>query len=91
MLPFCKVDLEFAKDQLLLFLRETYMAPNGQIPAYEFALSDVNPPVHALACYRVYELTGRSGEKDTVFLAKYFQKLLFNFTWLDYKFFYNFL
>ncbi|XP_078362932.1 uncharacterized protein LOC144647063 [Oculina patagonica] len=81
MLPFCKVDPEFAKDQLLLFLRETYMAPNGQIPAYEFALSDVNPPVHALACYRVYELTGRTGEKDTVFLAKCFQKLLLNFTW----------
>lgn len=81
MLPFCKVDPEFAKDQLLLFLRETYMAPNGQIPAYEFAFSDVNPPVHALACYRVYELTGRSGEKDTVFLAKCFQKLLLNFTW----------
>ena len=77
MLPFCKVDPEFAKDQLLMFLRETYMAPNGQIPAYEFALSDVNPPVHALACYRVYELTGRSGKKDTVFLAK----LLLNFTW----------
>ena len=81
MLPFCKVDPEFAKDQLLLFLRETYMAPNGQIPAYEFALSDVNPPVHALACYRVYELTGRTGKKDTFFLAKCFQKLLLNFTW----------
>lgn len=81
MLPLCKVDPEFAKDQLILFLRETYMAPNGQIPAYEFAFSDVNPPVHALACYRVYELTGKYGKKDTVFLAKCFQKLLLNFTW----------
>lgn len=81
MLPMCKVDPEFAKDQLLLFLRETYMAPSGQIPAYEFAFSDVNPPVHALACYRVYELTGKNGKKDTVFLAKCFQKLLLNFTW----------
>lgn len=81
MLPMCKVDPEFAKDQLLLFLRETYMAPSGQIPAYEFAFSDVNPPVHALACYRVYELTAKNGKKDTVFLAKCFQKLLLNFTW----------
>ena len=81
MVPFAKIDPEFAKDQLLLFLKETYMAPNGQIPAYEFALSDVNPPVHALACYRVYEMTGKPGERDTVFLAKCFQKLLLNFTW----------
>ena len=81
MIPFARIDPEFAKDQLLMFLRETYMAPNGQIPAYEFALGDVNPPVHALACYRVYEMTGKPGERDRVFLSKCFQKLLLNFTW----------
>jgi hypothetical protein len=54
MLPMARVDGEFAKNQLLLFLREWYMHPNGQIPAYEFAFGDVNPPVHAWACWRVY-------------------------------------
>lgn len=81
MLPFAKIDPEFAKEQLLLFLKETYMAPNGQIPAYEFALSDVNPPVHALACFRVYEMTAKKEQRDKGFLAKCFQKLLLNFTW----------
>ncbi|XP_032220313.2 uncharacterized protein YMR196W [Nematostella vectensis] len=82
MLPFAKIDPDFAKHQLLLFLSDTYMAPNGQIPAYEFAFSDVNPPVHALACYRVYQMTaGKRGGKDKAFLAKCFQKLLLNFTW----------
>ena len=81
MLPFAKIDPEFAKDQLLLFLKESYMAPNGQIPAYEFALSDVNPPVHALACFRVYEMTAKKEQRDRGFLAKCFQKLLLNFTW----------
>ncbi len=81
MIPFAKIDPEFAKQQLILFLREWYMHPNGQIPAYEFALSDVNPPVHAWAVWRVYKMTGRRGERDRVFLARAFQKLLLNFTW----------
>ena len=59
---------EFAKEQLLLFLREWYMHPNGQIPAYEFAFGDVNPPVHAWACWRVYKMTGRAGKRDRPFL-----------------------
>jgi len=81
MIPFAKVDPAFAKDQLRLFLREWYMHPNGQIPAYEFALGDVNPPVHAWACWRVYKMTGPRGKRDKVFLARCFQKLLLNFTW----------
>jgi hypothetical protein len=81
MIPFARIDPEFAKQQLILFLREWYMHPNGQIPAYEFALSDVNPPVHAWAVWRVYKMTGKKGERDRVFLARAFQKLLLNFTW----------
>lgn len=81
MLPFSKIDPQFAKDQLLLFLREWYMAPNGQLPAYEFALGDVNPPVHALACLMMYKMTGRKGLRDDEFLSRCFQKLLINFTW----------
>src|SRR5438046_5355107 len=75
------IDPDFAKEQLILFLREWYMHPNGQIPAYEFALSDVNPPVHAWACWRVYKMTGEKGSRDRTFLASAFQKLLLNFTW----------
>ncbi|MCR9247851.1 MAG: glucosidase [bacterium] len=81
MLPFATLDPQFSKDQLLLLLREWYMAPNGQIPAYEFAFHDVNPPVHAWACWRVYKLTGHRGSRDRVFLARAFHKLLLNFTW----------
>ena len=81
MIPFAQVDPKLAKDQLLLLLREWYMHPNGQIPAYEFALNDVNPPVHAWACWRVYKMTGKRGERDRLFLARAFQKLLINFTW----------
>ncbi len=81
MLPFARIDPDYAKDQLVLMLREWYMHPNGQIPAYEFAFSDVNPPVHAWACWRVYKMTAKEGERDTVFLARCFQKLLLNFTW----------
>jgi hypothetical protein len=81
MLPFARLDPDFAKDQLLLLLREWYMHPNGQLPAYEFAFGDVNPPVHAWACWRVYKLTGKKGERDRAFLARAFQKLLINFTW----------
>jgi hypothetical protein len=81
MIPFARVDPEFAKDQLMLFLREWYMHPNGQIPAYEFAFSDVNPPVHAWACWRVYKMTASRGKRDKTFLARAFHKLLLNFTW----------
>jgi hypothetical protein len=81
MLPFCRVDPQFAKDQMELFLREWYMHPSGQIPAYEFNFSDVNPPVHAWACWRVYKISGASGERDRNFLSATFQKLLVNFTW----------
>ncbi|MEM9415348.1 MAG: glucosidase [Planctomycetota bacterium] len=81
MIPFARIDPAFAKKQLALFLREWYMHPNGQIPAYEFNFSDVNPPVHAWAVWRVYKMTGPRGERDLNFLASCFQKLLINFTW----------
>jgi hypothetical protein len=81
MIPCAKVDPDFAKQQLLLMLREWYMHPNGQMAAYEFALSDVNPPVHAWAVWRVYKMTGKRGSRDRLFLARAFQKLLLNFTW----------
>jgi hypothetical protein len=81
MLPFANIDPTFAKQQLKLFLREWYMHPNGQIPAYEFAFSDVNPPVHAWAAWRVYKITAARGCRDTDFLESIFQKLLLNFTW----------
>ena len=81
MIPFAQLDPQFTKDQLVLLLREWYMHPNGEIPAYEFAFSDVNPPVHAWACWRVYKMTGRRGGRDREFLARVFQKLLLNFTW----------
>jgi hypothetical protein len=76
-----RVDPTFAKDQLQLLLREWYMHPNGQIPAYEFAFSDVNPPVHAWAAWRVYKISNPAGKRDTKFLESTFQKLLMNFTW----------
>ena len=80
--PLALVDPEFAKDQLILMLREWYMHPNGQLPAYEWALSDVNPPVHAWAAWRVYKIDKkRRGSGDTAFLKRVFQKLLLNFTW----------
>ncbi len=81
MLPFARIDPHFAKEQLILLLREWYMHPNGQIPAYEFAFSDVNPPVHAWAVWRVYKMTGARGKRDRLFLERAFQKLLLNFTW----------
>ncbi len=81
MLPFAELDPAFAKEQLGLFLREWYMHPNGQLPAYEFAFSDVNPPVHAWAAWRVYKITGKPGARDTAFLESVFHKLLLNFTW----------
>ncbi len=81
MISCAKIDPHFAKEQLSLLLREWYMHPNGQLPAYEFAFSDVNPPVHAWACWRVYKMTGPKGKRDRQFLAGSFQKLLLNFTW----------
>jgi hypothetical protein len=81
MMPMARVDPTFAKAQLVLFLREWYMHPNGQIPAYEFAFGDVNPPVHAWACWRVYKMTGAPGNRDRLFLSRCFQKLIINFTW----------
>ncbi|HEX8164076.1 MAG TPA: hypothetical protein VF538_19550 [Pyrinomonadaceae bacterium] len=82
MIPFASVDPYFAKEQLVLFLREWYMHPNGQLPAYEFAFSDANPPVHAWACWQVYKLTAdAAGRRDRSFLERVFQKLLINFTW----------
>ena len=81
-IPLALVDSEFAKEQLILMLREWYMHPNGQIPAYEWAFGDVNPPVHAWAALRVYQIEKkRRGHGDREFLARIFQKLLLNFTW----------
>jgi hypothetical protein len=76
------VDSDFAKDQLALLLREWYMHPNGQLPAYEWAFGDVNPPVHAWAAWRVYKIEKkRRGIGDLKFLERVFHKLLLNFTW----------
>lgn len=81
-IPLALVDSDFAKKQLLLFLREWYMHPNGQLPAYEWNFDDVNPPVHAWACWRVYKIEKRiRGKADRQFLEKVFHKLLLNFTW----------
>lgn len=80
--PLALVDPEFAKEQLVLMTREWYMHPNGQLPAYEWAFGDVNPPVHAWATWRVYKIDKkRRGKGDTAFLKRVFQKLLLNFTW----------
>ena len=81
MLPMARVDATFAKEQLVLFLREWYMHPNGQLPAYEWAFSDVNPPVHAWAAWRVYKVSAPRGARDRLFLSRVYQKLLLNFTW----------
>jgi hypothetical protein len=78
MVAFVNVDPYFTKAQLLLFLREWYMHPNGMVPAYEWDFNSVNPPVHAWACWRVYRLTGST---DRLFLERVFHKLLINFTW----------
>ncbi|MDQ5929024.1 MAG: hypothetical protein QG594_802 [Bacteroidota bacterium] len=82
MASFVEIDPYFAKQQLLLVLQESYMHPNGQIPAYEWNFSDVNPPVHSWAVWTVYDKDKtRTGKPDTAFLEKAFQKLLINFTW----------
>ncbi len=82
-IPLALVDPEFAKRQLVLLTREWYMHPNGQLPAYEWAFADVNPPVHAWAAWRVYTIERKmnGGEGDRMFLERVFQKLLLNFTW----------
>ena len=81
-LPLAMVDSQFAKDQLVLMLREWYMHPNGQLPAYEWNLADVNPPVHAWAAWRVYKIDAKHrGKPDRQYLERVFHKLLLNFTW----------
>jgi len=81
-IPLAIIDPEFAKQQLIKLTREWYMHPNGQIPAYEWDFSDVNPPVQAWAALRVYRIDKRgSGQGDLLFLERVFQKLLMNFTW----------
>jgi hypothetical protein len=82
-LTLARIDPDFAKRQLAVVLREYYMHPNGQIPAYEWNFSDVNPPVHAWATWQVYEIDKKSngGVGDVAFLERIFHKLLLNFTW----------
>jgi hypothetical protein len=80
-IPFMAFDPDFAKRQLELVMSERFMHPNGQIPAYEWAFGDVNPPVHGWAAYRVYKMTLQYGKRDHLFLARAFQKLLLGFTW----------
>ncbi len=81
MIPAARIDPAFAKHQLMVLLREWYMHPNGQLPAYEFYFDDVNPPVHAWACLRVFQMEAEAGRRDTMFLKQTFQRLLLNFTW----------
>ncbi|MBV8750286.1 MAG: glucosidase [Candidatus Eremiobacteraeota bacterium] len=81
-IPLALVDAEFAKRQLLQLTREWFMHPNGQLPAYEWAFDDVNPPVHAWAAHRVFKIDAKmKGVADVAFLERVFQKLLLNFTW----------
>jgi hypothetical protein len=81
MLPFALIDPAFARSQLRLMLRERYQAPSGQLAAYEYDFGDVNPPVHAWACRRVFTWGAREAEPDVDFLRRVFPKLLMNFTW----------
>ena len=87
-LPLALVDADFAKSQLVLLTREWYMHPNGQLPAYEWAFGDVNPPVHAWATWRVFQMDRRNRRRenpddpgDLAFLERVFHKLMLNFTW----------
>ncbi|HEX8914899.1 MAG TPA: hypothetical protein VF796_21280, partial [Humisphaera sp.] len=82
-IPLAKIDPDFAKGQLVLLTREWYMHPNGQLPAYEWAFGDVNPPVHAWATWRVYQIDrdANGGRGDLAFLERVFHKLVLNFTW----------
>jgi hypothetical protein len=82
-IPLALIDAEFAKSQLVLLTREWYMHPNGQLPAYEWNFGDVNPPVHAWAAWRVFQIDRRKhgGCGDLAFLERVFHKLMLNFTW----------
>ncbi|RSK43257.1 MGH1-like glycoside hydrolase domain-containing protein [Hymenobacter perfusus] len=81
-IPLAMVDVDFAKNQLRLLCQDWYMHPNGQLPAYEWKLEDVNPPVHAWATWRVYKMDQKQrGQRDTPFLESMFHRLLLNFTW----------
>ena len=82
-IPLALIDAKFAKEQLVLLTREWYMHPNGQLPAYEWSFSDVNPPVHAWAAWRVFKIDRkqRGDAGDLAFLERVFHKLLLNFTW----------
>jgi hypothetical protein len=82
-IPLAMIDPDFAKDQIKLFTREWYMHPNGQLPAYEWNFSNVNPPVHAWAAWRVYKIDKNlnGGKGDIKFLESVFHKMLLNFTW----------
>ncbi len=81
-IPFALVDAEFAKDQLILLMREWYQHPNGEVPAYEWNFGEVNPPVFAWAAWRIYKIDGKQrGQGDTAFLERVFHKLLLSFTW----------
>lgn len=81
-IPFAMIDADFAKQQLLLLTKEWYMHPNGQLPAYEWAFGDVNPPVHAWSTFRVFKIDeNTNGKPDIPFLESVFHKLLLNFTW----------
>ncbi|EKB48283.1 MGH1-like glycoside hydrolase domain-containing protein [Cecembia lonarensis] len=82
-IPIARIDPDFAKNQLVLLLNDWYMHPNGQIPAYEWNFSDVNPPVHAYAVQRVYQIDKKmhGGKGDQEFLERCFHKLMINFTW----------
>ncbi len=82
-IPLAMIDSDFAKKQLVLLTREWYMHPNGQLPAYEWNFSDVNPPVHAWAAWRVYKIDKKNndGNGDIPFLESVFHKMLLNFTW----------
>jgi hypothetical protein len=87
-IPFALIDPEFAKQQLILLTREWYMHPNGQLPAYEWAFGDVNPPVHAWASWRVFQIDRKQRREDQpdypgdlAFLERVFHKYMLNFTW----------
>ena len=77
----CRIDPSLAKEQLVLFLREWYTSPSGQLPAYEWNFGDVNPPVHAWACWRVYKMSAKRGHRDRDFLESCYHKLMISFTW----------
>jgi hypothetical protein len=82
-LAFAEIDIEFAKNQMMLLVRDWYMHPNGQLPAYEWSFGDANPPVHAAATWKIYQRdkANNNGKGDTYFLERVFHKLMLNFTW----------